>query len=523
MEEPTGGAPGAHTAHGPEGVLSQAARGPEGPLVDTTAGRVRGAVGEGIAVFKGVPYGAAQRFEAPEPPEPWSGVRDALAYGPRCPQPSRGEDIDPGDTTPMAEDCLVANVWTPAVGDGGRRPVMVWFHGGGFSALSGSSPLYDGTRLCQRGDVVVVTVNHRLNVFGFLHGLGADSGNAGMLDLVLALAWVRDNIAAFGGDPGNVTVFGESGGGAKVCVLMGMPAAEGLFHRAIVQSGVHVRALDPDTAGRYAERFLSRLDGGADAARTVAASELVAAYARVVRGGRTPFSPVADGRRLPRSPWEPAAPPSSAAVPLLICSTRTETTLLAGAADPSLFALDDAGLRVRLRDWLRDDERPDDVADAFARLYPDASPSELFFLVTTDLYSRLGGWTVADRKAEQAAATGGGRVWHAELTWDTPVGGGRWMSPHTLDIPLVFDNVGRVRSYAGTSDAARRVAAQMSSAWLAFARTGDPHHPGIPDWPAYTAERPVTMLFDVESRLAADWRAGERQALAHVPVRTPRR
>jgi para-nitrobenzyl esterase len=501
MEEPTSGAPVAHT----------------------TAGRVRGAVSEGIAVFKGVPYGDARRFEAPSPPELWAGVRDALAYGPRCPQPSRGEDIDPGDTTPMSEDCLVANVWTPAVDDGGRRPVMVWLHGGGFSSLSGSSPLYDGTRLCQRGDVVVVTLNHRLNVFGFLHRPGADSGNAGMLDLVLALAWVRDNIAAFGGDAGNVTVFGESGGGAKVCVLMGMPAAFGLFHRAIVQSGVHVKALDDASAGRYADRFLAELGGDVEAARTAPASDLVAAYRRVVRAARTPFSPVADGRHLPRSPWDPAAPDCSAAVPLLICSTRTETTLLAGGADPSLFALDAAGLRARLRGWLRDDERPDDVADAFARLYPDVSPSELFFLVTTDLYSRLGGWVVADRKADQAAASDGGRVWHAELVWDTPVGGGRWMSPHTLDIPLVFDNVGRVRSYAGTGAAAHRVADQMSSAWLAFARTGDPNHPGIPDWPAYTADRPVTMLFDVESRLAARWRSGERQALAHVPVRTPRR
>jgi para-nitrobenzyl esterase len=493
-------------------------------VVHTAAGAVRGALSDGIAVFRGVPYGSARRFEAPEPPEPWAGVRDALAYGPRCPQPSRAEDIDPGDTTPMGEDCLVANVWTPAVGDGGRRPVMVWFHGGGFSALSGSSPLYDGTRLCQRGDVVVVTLNHRLNVFGFLHLPGADdAGVAGMLDLVLALEWVRDNIAAFGGDPGSVTVFGESGGGAKVCVLMGMPAAEGLFRRAIVQSGVHLRALDPDTAARYAERFLAELGGDADTARTAPAADLVAAYGRVVRRGRTPYSPVADGRHLPRSPWDPAAPDCSAAVPLLVCSTRTETTLLAGAADPSLFALDDAGLRARLRGWLRDDERPDEVADAFARLYPDTSPSELFFLVTSDLYARLGGWALADRKADQAAATGGGRVWHAELTWDTPVGGGRWMSPHTLDIPLVFANVGRARSYAGTGEAAHRVSDQMSSAWLAFARTGDPGHPGIPDWPAYTAERPVTMLFDVESRLAADWRAGERQALAHVPVRSPRR
>jgi len=247
----------------------------------------------------------------------------------------------------------------------------------------------------------------------------------------------------------------------------------------------------------------------------------------VTAGGRVPFSPVADGRHLPRSPWDPDAPRSSAEVPLIVLSTRTETTLLAGAADRSLFDLDDAGLRSKLGGWLRDAEARDGgidaIVDEFARLYPQTSPSELFFLITTDLYSRLPGWAVADRKADQAAATGGGRVWHAELVWDTPVDGGRWLSPHTLDIPLVFDNAGRVRSYAGRGEDARRVAAQMAEAWLAFARAGDPNHPGIPAWPAYTRERPVTLLFDVESRAEADWRGGERKVLAHLPLRTPRR
>ena len=498
----------------------------DGPVARTTGGQVRGTVVDGVAAFKGIPYGSVRRFAAPAPAEPWSGVREALDYGPRCPQPPRAAAIDPADITPMAEDCLVANVWTPAVADGGARPVMVWFHGGGFSSLSGSSPLYDGARLCRRGDVVVVTVNHRLNVFGFLalddH---PDAANAGMLDLVAALEWVRDNIGSFGGDPDNVTVFGQSGGGAKVCVLMGMPAAAGLFHRAIVQSGVHVKALSPEAARANAARVVAEL--GPVPVEHTPADALVAAYRNVTAGGRVPFSPVADGRHLPRSPWDPEAPPWSADVPLIVLSTRTETTLLAGAADPSLFALDDAGLRSKLRGWLREAEAADGgldaIVDEFARLHPEASPSELFFLITTDLYSRLPGWTVADRKAVQAAATGGGRVWHAELVWDTPVDGGRWLSPHTLDIPLVFANVGRTRSYAGRSDAAHRVSDQMSEAWLAFARHGDPNHAGIPTWPAYTAERPVTLLFDVQSRVEADWRGGERKVLAHLPLRTPRR
>jgi para-nitrobenzyl esterase len=327
---------------------------------------------------------------------------------------------------------------------------------------------------------------------------------------------VRDNIERFGGDPGNVTVFGESGGGAKVCVLMGMPAAQGLYHRAIVQSGVHLTCLDPDAAAVNTSRFLTAL-GDADA-RTVPAQTLVAAYERVLATGPAPYSPVVDGQHLPRQPWEPDAPAASSAVPLLICSTRTETTLLAGAADRTLFDLGDADLPKRLRRWLPA-EHIDRVVAAFAELYPDASASERFFLLTSDLYSRLGGWALADRKAAQAQAG----VWHAELVWDTPFDGGRWCSPHTLDIPLVFDNVGRVPSVAGTSPQARCLADQMSAAWLAFARTGDPNNAAIPDWPAWSTDQPVTMLFDVESRAVLNWRAGERRALADVPFRTPDR
>lgn len=496
-------------------------------LATTGAGRVRGRLDDGVHVFRGIPYGTAVRFCAPEPAPPWAGVLDATTFPDRSPQIGAtaalgGDD----DASPMSEDCLGLNVWTPGIDDG-SRPVMVWFHGGGFSSLSGSSAMYDGVRLCQRGDVVVVTLNHRLNLFGFcyLAELGgeryADSGNAGMLDLVLALRWVRDNIASFGGDPGNVTVFGESGGGAKVSVLMGMPEAEGLFHKAIVQSGVHLHAQDPADATENARRLLHQLDLGPDDVDTLASlpfEQLVDAHRTLLREADVAFSPVADGIHLPRSPWRPEAPACSAAVPLIVLSTRTETTLLAGGRDPSLFELDEERLPRKLRGWLGGAD-PEPVIEGFRRLHPDASPSELFWLVTSDVYSRMPGWVQADLKSTQ----GGAPVWMCEVHWNSPVQGGRWGSPHTIDIPLVFDNVAKVASFAKDGPESRELAAMMSTAWATFARTGDPNHPGIPPWPAYRAEAPVTMLFDLPPRVEAGWRAGEREVLADLPLRDTNR
>jgi para-nitrobenzyl esterase len=502
------------------------------PEATITSGAISGATDDGITVFKGIPYGTAERFQAPHPPESWKGVRECTSYGNRSPQMGGTAEAlgEAGDTAPMSDDCLALNVWTPAL-DGGSRPVMVWFHGGGFSSLSGSSPMYDGVSLCQRGDVVVVTLNHRLNAFGFCHlaQLGderfADSGVAGMLDLIRALEWVRDNIATFGGDPGNVTVFGESGGGAKVSVLMGMPEATGLFHRAIVQSGVHLHAQDPADATENARRLIEAASLEPDQLDELVAmpvEDLVAALATIatpgVGGSGVAFSPVADGVHLPRSPWRPTAPEASADVPLIILSTRTETTLLAGGRDPSLFELDDERLPRKLRGWLGDAD-PEPVIAAFKHLHPSASPSEIFWLITSDMYSRAPGWVMADLKSDQAGAP----VWVCEVHHDSPVQGGKWGAPHTMDIPLVFDNVAKVPSFAKDTPEMRTVAEQMSESWIAFARTGDPNHAGIPDWPAHRSDAPVTMLFEPESRAEPDWRGGERVALADVPLRDTNR
>ncbi len=508
------------------------------PIATTQYGRVAGRTNEGIHVFKGIPYGASTagpgRFLPPSAPASWSGVREATSYPPMCPQ---GDPVRAGLFSSwieggqgMDEDCLALNIWTPGLRDGAKRPVMVWFHGGDFSSLSGSRNVFEGARLSRNGDVVVVTLNHRLNLFGFLHLAELlpdypDAGNAGMLDLVAALRFVRDNIAEFGGDPGNVTIFGQSGGGGKVATMMAMPSGAGLFHRAIVQSGTyarsaHMQALTPEAATANVRILLTALGLGAgDAARlpTLPMTTLTAGLLKAAQGPeRLIFRPVADGRALPSGPCWPEAPAVSANVPLMIGTTATEMTMLMGSRNEALFALDEDGLRKRLGHTLDADRIADTIA-TFREAQPDATPGELFFAISTANVFRRGAWTHADLKAAQKRAP----VWLYEIDWVTPVDGGKWGSPHSMEHPLVFDNVAVSASMVGDGKAAQAMVAQINPTWIAFARNGDPNNAAIPHWPAWDPQTRPTMVFDTVSKVVNGFRDAERKVLDGQSTRGP--
>jgi para-nitrobenzyl esterase len=466
-----------------------------------------------------VRYGADTapiRFMPPRPPERWSGVRDALDYGHSSPQPGKGEIF--------SEDCLFLNVWTPALRDRARRPVMVYIHGGAYSRGSGSSPLYDGAQLCRRGDVVVVTLNHRLAALGYLYlaRLGgetlADSGNAGMLDLVLALRWVRDNIAEFGGNPDNVMLFGQSGGGAKIATLMAMPAAQGLFHRAATMSGQQLTASGPVNATTRAKVFLDALSlppTRVDEIRTLPIEKLIAAHEAIdpiIGRGSLYFGPVLDDRSLQRHPFYPDAPPLSAHIPMIIGNTHDETRGLIGNSDPSTFDLTWQQLPARLLPEMRVDINPERVVAEYRRLYPQYSASDVFFSATTASRSWRAAIVEAELRAQQGAP-----VYAYQLDWKSPQDGGKWGAPHTLDIPLVFGTLDKEGSITGTDDSARRMSAQIMDAFIAFARTGNPNTPAIPNWNPYTLPRRETLVFNVPSQLVDDPRGAERRLFATVP------
>ncbi|TCS17482.1 carboxylesterase/lipase family protein [Caulobacter sp. BK020] len=489
----------------------------EGPIVATRYGRVRGAEVEGIKVFKGVRYGAdtaPRRFRPALPPKPWPDVVDALAYGPASPQAKTQENT--------SEDCLFLNVWTPGL-DGRKRPVMVYVHGGAHANGSGSDPLYDGVRLARRGDVVVVTVNHRLNVFGYayLAELGgpdlADSGNVGNLDLVMALEWVRDNIAAFGGDPGNVTAFGQSGGGAKVVTMMAMPAARGLFHKAATMSGQHVTAMGPIHATIRAKAFMERLGlrpDQVDVLRTLPAPQLVEALKTpdpLESKGSILFWSVMDGGVLPRHPFYPDAPRESAHIPMIIGNTHDETRAFLGG-DPRNFTLTWDELPQRLAPELVLDVAPRRVIARYRELYPHYTPSEVFFAATTAGRSWPGHLIQAEQRARIGAP-----AWMYQLDFGSPIDGGKLRAFHGFDIALVFDNLDKPGSKTGTGPAARKVAHQMSEAFLAFARTGDPNCAVIPAWSKYTLPRRSTLVFDETSAMVDDPRKEERELFSMAP------
>ncbi|HET7843961.1 MAG TPA: carboxylesterase/lipase family protein [Xanthomonadales bacterium] len=483
---------------------------PRHAVATTRAGRVRGVVEHGVHVFRGVPYGAdtaARRFLPPRAPAPWKGTRDALAFGHASPQR--------GDVGATGEDCLVLNAWTPALRDGAKRPVMVYVHGGEFSTGSGSAAILDGTRLCRRGDVVVVTLNHRLNAFGHLY-LGrlrgrdyAASGNAGLLDLVLALEWVHDHAAEFGGDPGNVTVFGQSGGGAKIATLMAMPAARGLFHRAATMSGQQVTASGPRSAALRAEALLRALGiPSADVGKldAVPVADLVAATQApdaTIAGRPLYFGPVLDDAALPRHPFYPDAPPQSASIPMLIGNTRDETRAWL-RDEPGIETLAWDDLPVRLLPQLHVDIPPERVVAAYRRIYPSYSPTDVYFAATTAGRSWRGAVIEAELRAAQRRNT-----WTYQLDYRSPVDGGKYGAMHAMDIPLVFDNVAMPGSLHVA--AAQPVADAMSDAFVEFARTGRCR------WPPYDVARRATMVFDAASHVVDDPRRGERELFAQVP------
>ncbi|HEX5459409.1 MAG TPA: carboxylesterase family protein [Steroidobacteraceae bacterium] len=518
-----------------------------GPFVEVeiSSGRIRGGHSRGALAFKGVPYAGPvsgrNRFKEAPDVTPWRGVRDATSLGPPAMQ---GPGTTYGEHEPaQSEDCLVLNVWTPAVKDGGKRPVMFYCHGGGFTTGSGGQNIQDGARLAATYDVVVVAINHRLGLFGYLY-LGelagseyATSGNQGMLDIVAALHWVKENISVFGGDPDNVLVFGESGGGAKTATLMAMPAARGLLHKAGIQSGAMLRGLPKDAATETARRLLAGLglsprESGrlaevpaekliaiqlagfghtgplstASAAYLASHPTLPPGVARLRARHPGDWGPVVEGTYLPRDPFEPTAPADAATVPLLIGNTHDEAVFF-HRDEPGYFHANADELAAHTRAQLGD--AADRVLAFYRHAMPQATPVERAIAIETATFMGNNTALLADRKSGQPAPVYRYRYDHRS---NVPIRGTDWTlrACHASDIAVAFYNY-EMTDLQGHGPGLAAASRAMSGYFASYARTGIPSARGQPGWPRYRTDTRAVMLLDSRCRVAADPDGAERE------------
>jgi len=493
--------------------------------VETTSGKVQGIGNTGIKEFKGVPYGAPtggrNRYLPPQKPASWTGVRECFGHGQICPQTLANLNSDYGmmiqwdlHVGGMGEDCLSLNVWTPGVNDGQKRAVMVSFHGGGFATGSGNGAGYDGAQLAKFGDVVVVTVNHRLASFGYLHlaDLGAPpefahAGVVGMMDLVASLEWVRDNIEKFGGDPAKVMIFGQSGGGAKTSTMLAMPSAKGLFHSAGVQSGSTIRSATPETGTRSAEALLAKLGiakGNIADLQKVSWQQIL--EAQTALGGTASFTPVVDGTVLPHHPFDPAAPPESAGVPVIISTTLEDAALAL-----TNFDLTEDGLHKMMNE--RYGEKTEPMLAIYRNRYTNKSPYLIQAQIGTDAGGRRNAILQAERKSALGKAPGYMYLWE----YPSPGFGGKFGAVHGTDVSASFYNY---RDGVGGTGSPQEKAlwATFASAWVSLAKTGDPNNSKTPHWPAYDEAKRATMIFDRETRVENDPRAEIRKFWQDMPA-----